>query len=74
MVQRVVGQVGGLNPWQVRAAKERRERETRFVYCSTCRRYRWAEVLPDDEFKCLECGSLVKEKAGELSHERPSRY
>jgi hypothetical protein len=33
-----------LNPWQKRAAKERRERQTEMIYCPGCRRYRWATI------------------------------
>ncbi len=58
MVREAVGPEPGLNYWQKRTMKKRRRQETVFVYCLTCRRYRWAEI-DNGRQRCLECGATV---------------
>ena len=51
-----------LNPHQQKAAKERKRRKVKMVYCIVCRRYCWAEI-GYDAYHCLECGCVIpKEK------------
>lgn len=56
----LMSEMDRLNIWQELSASQRRKRKVEMVYCPTCRRYSWAEVVGEGH-RCLECGCLVEE-------------